>query len=283
MTPCADCFLPALATSAARNGDSTDPHLIVQFREGDRITRGDIDLQAPHPNRVIYTNDPPNRELLLSEDLGAVLKDAEVFMISGFNSIQEADILARRLHSLKEHMRQLAPTAVVFYEDAGFHVPALSQQVRDSLVNDVDVYSMNEDEMQAYVGRPLDLLDVGGMCDALAELHEAIPAATLVVHTKYWSLAYGKSASSYTSGLRGGITMASTRYLHGDGFDSADYHSVAGLSPNEAGLEFSESINNKLGEMVRCLPGIAIKADHPTTIGLGDTFVGGFVAAVHRQ
>lgn len=263
--------------------DSTDPHLIVQFREGERITRGDIDLKAPHSNRVIYTNDPPNRELLLSEDLGSALADAEVFMISGFNSIQEPEVMEQRLESLKTHMKQLPASAVVFYEDAGFHVPVLSQQVRNALVGEVDVYSMNEDEMQAYVGRSLDLLDAGGMCAALAELHRAIPAATLVVHTKYWSLAYGQRPSSYEAGLRGGITMASTRYVHGDGFDETDYDAVANLGANGAGAEFAETINNKLGDLVRCLPALALEVEHPTTIGLGDTFVGGFVAALHRS
>ncbi|MGA7204175.1 MAG: ADP-dependent glucokinase/phosphofructokinase [Specibacter sp.] len=263
--------------------DTTDPHLIVQYREGERIRSGDIDLVTPHSNRVIYANDPPNRELLLSDDLGASLADAEVFMVSGFNSIQEPEVLERRLASLKEHLAQLPSSAVVFYEDAGFHVPAMSQQVRDSIVGAVDIYSMNEDEMQAYVGRPLDLLDVGAMCDALAELHEFIPASTLVVHTKYWSLAYGADAVRYDAGLRGGITMASTRYRHGDGFTAADYSEMSGLNPNPLGAEFAESINTKLGDSVHCLPGITIDVEHPTTIGLGDTFVGGFVAALQRN
>ncbi|ALE06909.1 hypothetical protein AL755_17985 [Arthrobacter sp. ERGS1:01] len=262
--------------------DTTDPHLIVQYRAGERIHSGDIDLVTPHPNRVIYANDPPNRELLLSDGLGVALTDASVFMVSGFNSIQEPEVLEQRLASLMEHMEQLPSSAVVFYEDAGFHVPAMSQQVRDSIVGEVDIYSMNEDEMQAYVGRPLDLLDVGGMCDALAELHGIIPASTLVVHTKYWSLAYGADAARHDAGLRGGITMASTRYRHGDGFTAADYTAVAELSPNTLGAEFAESINTKLGNSVHCLPGITIDVEHPTTIGLGDTFVGGFVAALHR-
>jgi len=263
--------------------DSTDPHLIVQYPEGERIRSGDIDLVMPHPNRVIYANDPPNRELQLSAGLGAALAEAEVFMVSGFNSIQEPEVLEQRLVSLKEHMAQLPASAVVFYEDAGFHVPEMSQQVRDSIVGAVDIYSMNEDEMQAYVGRPLDLLDVGGMCDALAELQDLIPADALVVHSKYWSLAYGADAAKHDAGLRGGITMASTRYRHGDCFTAADYESVAELSPNALGAEFAESINTKLGDSVHCLPGITIDVEHPTTIGLGDTFVGGFVAALHRH
>lgn len=263
--------------------DSTDPHLIVQFREGERISCGDIHLETPHPNRVIFANDPPNGELMISEDLGTVLRQAEVFMISGFNSIQDPDILQQRLEDLKRHMSQLGPNTIVYYEDAGFHAPELSTNVRRALVPTVDVYSMNEDEMQAYLGRSLDLLDVGGMCDAIAELHEIIPASTLVVHTKYWSIAFGHKPKIYADALQGGITMASTRYAFGDGFTEADYNSVNGMEPSIVGSEFAEAINSKLGDSVYCLPGKAMKVEHPTTIGLGDTFVGGFVAAWHRQ
>ncbi|ALV44394.1 hypothetical protein MB46_01530 [Arthrobacter alpinus] len=210
--------------------DSTDPHLIVQFREGEWISQGDIHFQTPHPNRVIFANDPPNGELLLSDELGSALQDAEVFMISGFNSIQDPVILQQRLDDLKRHMGHLGPNAIVYYEDAGFHIPELSADVRSALIPCVDVYSMNEDEMQAYLGRSLDLLDVGGMSDAMAELHEIIPAATLVVHTKYWSLAYGRSPGIYAQALQGGITMASTRFAYGDGYTEANYNQVWSLA-----------------------------------------------------
>ena len=43
--------------------DSTDPHLIVQYPAGPRCPRGRHRDRAPHPNRLIYVNDPPNREL----------------------------------------------------------------------------------------------------------------------------------------------------------------------------------------------------------------------------
>jgi sugar/nucleoside kinase (ribokinase family) len=31
---------------------------------------------------------------------------------------------------------------------------------------------------------------------------------------------------------------------------------------------------------VRCVPGFALDVAHPTTVGLGDTFAGGFLAAL---
>src|SRR4051812_15833075 len=159
---------------------STDPHLIVQFPRGARVRAGDVDVVAPHPNRLIYANDPPNAELVLSDDLGPALADAAVFLVSGLNTIRDPATLEARIRTLRKHMQRLPADAVVVYEDAGFHVPALTRLVREELLDAVDVHSMNEDEMLAYVGRPLDLLDVDGMAAALGELAAAEPARTLV-------------------------------------------------------------------------------------------------------
>jgi hypothetical protein len=35
--------------------------------------------------------------------------------------------------------------------------------------------------------------------------------------------------------------------------------------------------------LVRCVPGVNLDVAEPTTIGLGDTFVGGVLAAVSEQ
>ncbi|TXN30982.1 ADP-dependent glucokinase/phosphofructokinase [Lacisediminihabitans profunda] len=271
---------PGCAYISSAQGDTTDPHLIVQFNEGARVTAGDIDIRAPHPNRVIFANDPPNGELALSDDLGSALESAEVFMLSGFNSIQYPGLLNQRLLGVRQHMTHLSSSAVVFYEDAGFHVPEMSLRVRDALIDVIDVYSLNEDEMQAYLGRGLDLLDAREMGQALRELHALIPAPTLVVHTKYWSLALGEHAQSYRAALQGGITMASSRYLLGDEFTEEDYREVGLRLPGERGAEFAAALEGRLGDDVSCVPALVLTAEHPTTIGLGDTFVGGFIAAL---
>lgn len=259
--------------------DSLDPHLIVQFPAGAEVRVGDQVLRAPHPNRLIYSNDPPNRELLLSSDLGSALRDAKIFLVSGFNSMQDASALDERLRQLRAHMRSLPADALVFYEDAGFHQPALGARVRESLLELLDVYSMNEDEWEAHLGHRVDLLDADAVQAALHELHALIPARVLVVHTRYWSLAFGADAGRYRSALSGGITMASTRYRLGDGFTAQDYL--------ETGLERRNAEGERMAvELAELMPEVAVVAaftlhpPKPTTIGLGDTFVGGFIAAL---
>ena len=262
--------------------DTLDPHLIVQFGEGARISAGDIDLRSPHPNRIIYANDPPNRELVLSDELGPTLEDAGVFMFSGFNVIQSPGVLEQRLQSIRRHMDHLPPGAIVFYEDSGYHVPELSLRVRDTLIDVIDVYSMNEDEMQAYLGRPVDLLDADDLLGAVGELHALIPARVLVVHTKYWSLAIGERAGEFEAGLRGGIVMASTRYLFGDGFTAEDYRAVGGYPEHPRGADVATRLRDAAGHRICAVPVLVLELEHPTTIGLGDTFVGGFIAALAR-
>jgi ADP-dependent phosphofructokinase/glucokinase len=66
-----------------------------------------------------------------------------------------------------------------------------------------DIYSMNEDEMEAYVRRPIEILDPDAMLSALRDVHAVVPARTLVVHTRAWALATGERALELRSALQG--------------------------------------------------------------------------------
>lgn len=263
--------------------DTFDPHLIVQFGSGVRISSGDIDFVTPQPNRIIFTNDPPNRELVISDQFGEILSQAKICLISGFNCIQDPQVLDERIQSIKDHLKQLPSESIVFFEDAGYHVPELSKVVRAKLVDEFDVYSMNEEEMQSYLGRSLDLLDSVIMAQAFKQLYTMIAAKVLVVHTKFWSIAIGKDATKYESALRGGMTMASTRYCFGDDFTQVNYEEVSRYPLNERGSFFAQAINSLLGEHLVCVPAFTLNVEKPTTIGLGDSFVGGFIAALSRK
>lgn len=260
--------------------DSTDPHLIVQFAAGASVRRGDLDLVAPHPNRIIYANDPPNRDLVLSDALGTLLREASVFLVSGFNTIQDAAVLDERVERIRRHLAELPAGAVAIYEDAGYHEPAFSHLVRDALVDAVHVYSLNEDELFAYLGRTVDLLDADAVADALAEASALIPAECLVIHTKHWSLALGERAADYADALRGGIVMASTRYLIGDGHTAADYARTASLPEKPEGAIVAAALEERFRGRLVCRAALVLETDRPSTIGLGDTFIGGFIAGL---
>lgn len=263
--------------------DTFYPHLIVQYDQHMRIRAGDIDVQAPFPNRLIYVNDPANEALLLSDELGALLREARVFLISGLNAVRDRGILDQRLSTLRCHMQQLSAEAVVYYEDAGYHEPAFSQLVRNALLEVIDVYGLNEDEMQSHLGRALDLLSVTEVERALTLLQALIPAPTLVVHTKYWAAALGAGAGGYAGPLNDAIAIASTRYSYGDEYTDQHVELIRSRPRRTEAVKFAAALEGRMGGMVRCLPGFNLDVTEPTTIGLGDTFVGAFLAAVSQK
>ena len=260
--------------------DSTDPHLIVQYPRGAQVRAGDIDVVAPHSNRLIYANDPPHRELVLSEDLGETLADASVFLVSSLNVIQDRAVLDKRLQSLHGHMQHLPDDALVMFEDAEYHVPEFSQIVRDAIAPTADVYSLNEDELQRYLGRTVDLLDARDVADAVEELASTVRTPAMVVHTRHWSLAYGPLCGRYEHAVASGNTMAATRHRCGDGFALQDYDDTAAMPPQADGADLARGVEAILGPSVACVPAIDVRTASPTTIGLGDAFVGGFLAAL---
>jgi len=65
-------------------------------------------------------------------------------------------------------------------------------------------------------------------------------------------------------------------------FTLADYERVCAMPSHAGGRDFSQLLEARLGDAVCCVPAHALGVPNPTTIGLGDTFVGGFVAALSR-
>jgi ADP-dependent phosphofructokinase/glucokinase len=277
-------LLPASTTYlCSADRDTTDPHLIVQYPAASPVRVAGEDVVAAHPNRLIYVNDPPNLELVLHPGLADAVAAADVTLVSGFNVIQDRALLGDRLATVAAALDGRAPGSFAYFEDAGYHVPALRADVRDALAGRVDAWAMNEDELQAWIGRPVDLLDAADVAKALVDLRAAVPARTLVVHTKYWARAAGPGADGLRAALRGGITMASTRYLHGDDFTVEDYAATGAREPGPLGARFAAEVEAVAGSAageLACEPAYALDVPRPTTIGLGDTFVGGFLAAL---
>ncbi|MFV1202177.1 ADP-dependent glucokinase/phosphofructokinase, partial [Klebsiella pneumoniae] len=130
-------------SSATR--DTLDPHLIVQYPEGASVRLVDGEVVAPASNRLIFANDAPNREMAIAPGLGDALAEAAAFLVSGFNTMQDAALLDRRLHDVRAAMRRLPDSALVYYEDAGFYERSFAGLVRTRLMDRIDVYGMNED------------------------------------------------------------------------------------------------------------------------------------------
>jgi ADP-dependent phosphofructokinase/glucokinase len=96
----------------------------------------------------------------------------------------------------------------------------------------------------------------------------------------YWALAYGDKAMSVAQALKGGVTMATTRFRYGDDFTVENYKAIGSLPPNQAGAIFADAIAELLADKVCCVPVAHVDQSNATTIGLGDAFVGGFLPAL---
>lgn len=260
--------------------DSLHPHLIVQFDKGSSVKAGNIDICSSQANRIIYHHDDDNITMNLNESFSDLITDAKVFLISGFNAMQSEEFLNRRLESLLKIMEKLPKDALVYYEDGGYHEPRFRQVIFDTLARKIHVVSLNEDELQALLGRKLDLLDVVQIKEALVDIQKQISVPVIVVHSRYWTLAYGNDVARFSKALTGGITMATTRFCYGDEFTAADYKEIEGASPNKEGVRFTDALRKLLGDHVCCLPVADVEPSRAITIGLGDAFVGGFLAAL---
>ncbi|WP_164233058.1 ADP-dependent glucokinase/phosphofructokinase [Microbacterium hydrocarbonoxydans] len=262
--------------TAARE-DTLDPHLIVQYPAGAMVRLTDGDVLAPAPNRLIFANDPPNRSMPLAADLAQELAQADAFLVSGFNTMQDHDLLERRLVELARAMRALPRGALVYYEDAGFYSLEFAETVRARLLGRIDVYGMNEDELQEYIGRSVNLLDAHDVRRALNEVRSIIPAVALVVHTRYWAIAVGEGARRHHAAIESAVRVAATRYRVGDRLTAADVAETDEMPRHAAGAALIEAVVAELGDAVG-VAAFALDVAHPTTVGLGDTFVGGFLA-----
>lgn len=271
---------PEVSWVSSADRDSTEPHVIVQYPAGAVVRLADAQLVAPHPNRLIYVNDRPNRELVIAPELRGLVAGARVFLASGFNTIQDAEILEDRLATVVRVISGRPSDAIAIFEDAGSHDPAHGVRVRDAMAPVVDVYGLNEDELFGYLGGAFDLLDTDAAERGLRRAIELIPARALVVHTKHWAAAVAPDASRWRAALEGGVTMAGTRFRVGDALDAAEYAATQRLPRQAAAVGFAAELERRFAGAVVCVPAYDLEVASPTTIGLGDTFVGGFIAAL---
>ena len=271
---------PGTPTVCSNAQDTAYPHLIIQFGQGARVQAGDIDICSARANRIIYHSDVDNVRMAINEAFATLVTQAQAFLVSGFNAMHDRALLVDRLHAVARILDHLPPTAQVFYEDAGFHDSSFSALIMSTLAPRLHIVSMNEDELQAYLGAHLDLLDPAQIRDALEALHGQIPAPTLVVHSMYWALAHGPDAPRYAAALKGGVTMATTRFCHGDDFTAADYAAIAQRPPNPAGADVADALNQLCPDTICCVPVAHVAQTDATTVGLGDAFVGGFLPAL---
>ena len=107
-----------------------------------------------------------------------------------------------------------------------------------------------------------------------------MPARLLVVHTKYWALALGPGAAGYRQALESATAMAGVRYLEGDAFTAEQFRAMSAHPRHPGGERVAAALGRRPAGEVCVVPAYALSTPTPTTVGLGDAFVGGFVAGL---
>ncbi len=76
--------------------------------------------------------------------------------------------------------------------------------------------------------------------------------------------------------------MAAARYCHGDEFTVDDVDRLQRQPRRPGSVALAADLHERLGDTIHCVAAYDLEIANPTTGGLGDTFVGGFLAAVTR-
>ena len=236
----------------------------MQYDAGTPVRVGDVDLVAPFPNRLIYVNDPANENLAIRDDLGAMLTSAAIFLVSGFNAIVDEAVLDRAAaHGPDGPAPVACRTPWCTTRTPASTSPGFNRRVRDALLDRVDIYGLNEDELQSYLGRTVDLRSVGGCAGGSRPGAGPDPGADAGgAHQVLGRRSRGR-CRSLRRALDSGMIAATTRYGFGDDFTADDLASVRALDRGTAASAFAVQLEQTTEGFVCCRPGFVVEVADP--------------------
>lgn len=258
--------------------DEIYPHVILSYPGNERIKVNDIDFITPRENRVMFSNDADALKMEVSEAFSSELTDTKVFLLGCFSEVMQESILKDRMEKTAYLLDSLRPEAWAILEDGCYINKDFRYYVHSRLKARLDVLSMNEDEMQEFIGRKIDILSAEAVAEAVTCVFEQAGIPILIVHSSSWALAYGKAPERMEKALHGGVCLSATRFRCGDTFGMQEYHETEQLSDKREGEVFCSRIKEILGEKIYCIPTKDLSyVKQPTVVGLGDFFAGGLL------
>lgn len=261
------------------------PHVVLQCNGGVRIHANDIDFVTPRENRMMISRDVDSLYIpVLDEAFGELITDADVFLLGCLSEILDKDVLEDRVEKIKALWKHLPDDALTVMEDGCYVVKEFRYYVHKQLAPVTDILSMNEDELQEYIGKRIDILDPRAVLDAVQTVYKNSGIKTILVHSAAWALAYGERAHIMKNSLNGGIAMAGTRFRIGDDFTPEDYDETMKMSGRAESVKFCEDISALSDTDICCVPCKDLRyVEHPTVVGLGDSFAGGLLPGLLKE
>lgn len=265
--------------------DKIYPHIVLQCRGGVRICANDIDFVTPRENRLMVSRDIDSLQMpILPDTFGKMIVDAEVFLLGCFSEVIDRDVLRDCMEKTKALLSYLPKDACVVMEDGCYVKRDFRYYVHEQLSSVVHVLSMNEDELQQYIGKRIDIFDPAAVKEAVGYVYKNSGIKTILVHSAAWVLAYGEMAQSMHKALEGGMLTAATRFRCGDGLTQEDQEETKKIPDRADSMVFCDKISEMWDGQVCCIPCKDMRfVEDPTVVGLGDSFAGGLLPGLLKE
>jgi len=266
-------------------------HLILQYSKGDKVNILGQEVEVPLSNRLIMDYDTVHKSLPIKPEFidycEANAKDILAYSVSGFNAIIDADIMEKHADELCTHFNNIKkenPNAIIYLEGAFYLNPEVKNLVFDKLAKSIDILGMNEEELVDHTekhGVKTNKDDLDSVLEGLDLLLNIYPAKGIVLHTKDYSMYCGAELPGvdYVKGLTLGNLMSGTRARIGEYGTVAQCEETLKLDLSQIGLEFARALAQKQVDKVVHLVPSRYMEKPKFTIGLGDTFMAGFMLA----
>jgi ADP-dependent phosphofructokinase/glucokinase len=282
--------------SPIMEGASAEPpvrHMILQYSKDTRIAVNGEIYTIPVSNRLIMDFDKIHKYLPIDRDFlrygESASGELRAYGISGFNAIVDTAIMEERTTELAAHFRRLKdrnPDCRIYLEDAHYLNFDLKRIVFAKFAGLVDIFSMNEEELVDHsdrLGFATDKDDLTSVLEGLAVLAREYSMRGIVLHTKDYSLYCGEEQRGVDieKGLTLGNLLAGTRARVGRYGSYADCGETLRLPLSPVGTAFHEQLARigDIGKSVFLVPSRYMEKPK-YTIGLGDSFMGGFLISL---
>jgi len=261
------------------------PHVVLQCSGGVRIQANDIDFVTPRENRILISRDVDSLNMpVLVEEYGKMISECEIFLLGSFTQILDSEILKDRMEKTKRLLSHLPGDAIVVMEDGCYIKKEFRHYVHRQLAPQINMLSMNEDELQQYIETAIDILDPEAVKKAVEYVYNNTGIKKILVHSEAWALVYGEDADSMRTSLDGGVMMSATRFRMGDDFTPGDYAQTKDIPDKADSAVFCERMGEILGDKICCIPCKDLSyVKNPTVVGLGDAFAGGLLPGLLKE
>ncbi len=267
-------------------------HIIFQYPKGEKILINGVEYETPVSNRLIIDYDQIHKYMPIEIDFlnycEINAKSLYAYSISGFNAIVDTNIIKNKLDDLAAHYSRLKknnPNCIIYLEDAHYLNPEVKELLFTGLARYIDILGMNEEELIEQTrryGHSIDKNSLSSVLAGLAVMLAKYPVKGIVMHTKDYSMYYGSGIKGINieKGLTLGNLMSGTRAKTGRYGSYLECEDTLELPLSEVGISFAKQLSEI--DTDKCVHIVPSKyMEHPKyTIGLGDTFVAGFLISL---